>query len=162
MSCRLTVTAVFAAVSFLCSIAAQTGSPGTCILAGAYGPGADWQQQQVFMSGAHWSACACLQQGKQHLYRTGQPDTAAANEAWPQVGVLCARLRDTCPFSVHVLADHVAGFHAAVKDLVVCRAACSGTCAGRGSAVLGKVMCMFARCLRMLCQGTAFQLQHYQ
>jgi hypothetical protein len=39
----------------------------------------------VFMSGAHWSACACLQQGKQHLYRTGAPDKAAADEAWPQV-----------------------------------------------------------------------------
>lgn len=69
------------------SIAAQTGSPGTCILAGAYGPGAEWQQQQVFMSGAHWSACACLQLGKPHLYRTGSPEaaaTAAADEVWPQ------------------------------------------------------------------------------
>ncbi|WIA38803.1 hypothetical protein OEZ86_002086 [Tetradesmus obliquus] len=69
------------------SIAAQTGSPGTCILAGAYGPGAEWQQHQVFMSGAHWSACACLQHGKPHLYRTGSPEaaaTAVADEVWPQ------------------------------------------------------------------------------
>ncbi|KAF6262323.1 kinase-like domain-containing protein [Scenedesmus sp. NREL 46B-D3] len=66
------------------SIAAQTGSPGTCILAGAYGPGTEWQQQQVFMSGAGWSPCMCLQQGGQHLYRTGRPDGAAADEGWPE------------------------------------------------------------------------------